>query len=317
MDFIIPPAHLLPYGLRAMKSIAMANGTLDDAERSMLETGMRFMGAHGDLDAIEPIEPAELARHVTDPALRRQLIRGMTVLSLIDGDASPEEAELVERFAAALEVSSQDLQALRHLADGQLWRARFDIGRRFWARAKVEEFTRQKGLGWLARALAALAGLREDKATATRYRELGNAPPGSLGHSYFDFIVENEFGFPGEKGSPPEVIALHDLTHVLSGYGTDPEGEMQVLAFHTGCRREDKDPFSFLMFGLAQFHIGLRISPIAPGYRGSLDPGRVLRALQRGAACTIDPTDGWDPWPVMHRQLDELRTEYRIAPLEA
>jgi hypothetical protein len=199
----------------------------------------------------------------------------------------------------------------------QLWRARFDIGRRFWARAKVEELTRQKGLGWLSRALAALAGLREDKATATRFRELESAPRGSLGRAYFDFIVENQLGFPGEKGSPPEGIALHDLTHVLSGYGTDPDGEMQVLASHAGCRREDKDPFSFLMFGLAQFHIGLRISPVVPGYRGSLDPGRVLRALQRGAACTIDPTDGWAPWPVMHRPLDELRAQYRIAPLEA
>ncbi len=104
---------------------------------------------------------------------------------------------------------------------------------------------------------------------------------------------------------------------LLSGYGTDPEGEMQVVAFHAGCRREDKDPFSFLMFGLAQFHLGLRISPLAPEFRGSLEPGRVLRALQRGAACTIDPTDGWDPWPVMHLPLDDLRMQYRIAPLEA
>jgi hypothetical protein len=61
MDFIIPPADVLPYGLRALKTIAMANGTLDDAERGMLEAGMRFMGAPGDLDAIEPIEPDELA----------------------------------------------------------------------------------------------------------------------------------------------------------------------------------------------------------------------------------------------------------------
>lgn len=312
MDFQRPPPDVLPYGLRALKMIAMANGRFDDSERSLLDTAQRLFGARHDLDALAPIEPAELAAHVTDPALRKQLLRAMVVLSLIDGEASPEEATLVEAFAAALGLTTADLTALRHLADKRMLRARFDIARRFFAREKLIEFTKEKGVGWLARSLAAMAGLREDAEIANRYRALARCPEGSLGRGYADFITRNQFSFPGEKGSPPEIIALHDLTHVLSGYDTDPHGELQVLAFHAGCQREEKDPFGFLMFGIAEFHLGLAMSPVATGSRGQLDPAEVFAALQRGMACKIDPTDGWDPWPVMDRPLSELRAEYGI-----
>ncbi|HTJ82712.1 MAG TPA: hypothetical protein VL400_13405, partial [Polyangiaceae bacterium] len=224
------------------------------------------------------------------------------------------EAAIVERFAAALGVESADLGALRKIADKNLLRARFDIARRFFAREKGLEYAREKGLGWVVSSLAAMAGLREDTAMASRYRALEHAPAGSLGRGYFDFIRKNGYSFPGEKGSPPEMITLHDLTHVLSGYGTDPEGELQVLAFHAGCRREEKDPFSFLMFGIAEFHLGLAMSPVAAGSRMKLDPAAMFRALERGAACKIDPTDGWDPWPVMNESLETLRARYGISP---
>jgi hypothetical protein len=194
-------------------------------------------------------------------------------------------------------------------------RARFDIGRRFFANEKFQKTAKERGIGWVASTLTVMAGLREDKALADRYRALGAYPEGSLGRGYHHFITSNGFSFPGEKGSPPEFISLHDLTHTLSGYGTDPKGELQVLAFHAGCRREEKDPCGFLMFGIAEFHLGVAMSPVATGSRMQLDPAALFAALQRGAACKIDPTEGWDPWPVMDRSLSSLREEYNIAPL--
>jgi hypothetical protein len=315
MELLRPSPELVPFGLRAMKMIAMADGVFGDAERNMLATAQSVFGTDVDIDVLEPIEPEELARKLTHTGLRRQIVRGMVILSLVDGEASEAEAALVSRFARALEIESNDVEIVRELAEKRFLRARFDIARRFWAREKTAEFVRAKGIGWLARSLAAMANIREDVAIASRYRELAKAPVGSLGRGYADFIAKNAFSFPGEKGSPPETIALHDLTHVLSGYGTDPEGELQVLAFHAGCRREEKDPFSFLIFGIAEFHLGLALSPVATGSRGKLDPTLLFRALERGARCTIDPTDGWDPWPLMHEPLSALREQYRISPL--
>jgi tellurite resistance protein len=317
MQFLRPPPEVVPFGLRALKMVANADGEFSERERDLLSTAQRVFGTDVDVDALAPIEPEELARHLPDPGLRRQIIRGMVVLSLVDGEASPAEAAIVGRFAAALGVESPDLENLRELADKRLLIARFDIGRRFWAREKAVEYARERGLGWVVRTLAALARVREDAAVASRYRALAKAPTGSLGRGYADFIERNGYSYPGEKGSPPEFMSLHDLTHVLTGYDTDPEGELQILAFHAGCRREEKDPFAFLMFGIVEFHLGLTLSPIVVGARGKLDPAKMFAALERGAACRIDPTDGWDPWPVMDEPLAKLRELYGIRPLGA
>ena len=92
------------------------------------------------------------------------------------------------------------------------------------------------------------------------------------------------------------------------------ERGLGIWDVYAGCRREEKDPFSFLMFGLAEFHLGLAMSPVADASRGHFDPDLFFAALRRGAACTIDPTDGWDPWPLMHEDLAVLRARYGITP---
>jgi tellurite resistance protein len=314
MEFQRPSLEIIPFGLRAMKTIAMANGELAQSERNLLETARDMFGSDVDIDALTPIEPVELAAAITDPAKRKQLVRGMTIVSLIDGEASAEEAALVKRYADALGVSSPDLEALQHFAEQNLLRARFDIARRFFAREKAVELAKERGLMWAIKTLAAFAGIAEDSATAKRYRDLEHAPAGSLGRGYYDFIMSNGYSFPGEKGSPPEVISFHDLTHVLSGYGTDPEGELQVLAFHAGCRREERDPFSFIMFGVVEFHMGLGMSPVAKPSKGKLDLRKLIVAIERGGRCSIDPTHGWDPWLVMNEPLDLLRERYGITP---
>jgi len=88
-----------------------------------------------------------------------------------------------------------------------------------------------------------------------------------------------------------------------------------VLSFHAGCRREEDDPFGFILFGLAQFQFGLRLSPVAEEFTGAHDPDLALKALVRGKACHVDPTKGWDPWPEMDTPLNDLRARLGIPPL--
>src|SRR4051794_18865072 len=108
MEILRPPAALVPFGLRVMKMVACADGAFGDAERHLLAMIQSVFGTDIDVDALPPIEPDELARNITDPALRRQLVRGMVVLSLVDGEATPAEATIVERFARALSIESKD-----------------------------------------------------------------------------------------------------------------------------------------------------------------------------------------------------------------
>jgi len=42
---------------------------------------------------------------------------------------------------------------------------------------------------------------------------------------------------------------------------------------------------------------------------------KVLRAAQRGAACTVDLSDRWDPFTVAEKPLEQVRAEFGIPPL--
>jgi ubiquinone biosynthesis protein COQ4 len=96
---------------------------------------------------------------------------------------------------------------------------------------------------------------RPDIVTAlTDSDRLSECPPGSLGHAYHDFMAQNrldaglydntyhdlpaiadrlgwdeDFHYVVHRG-----IALHDLVHVLGGYGPDLGGEFGVLGFTHG-----------------------------------------------------------------------------------
>lgn len=40
-------------------------------------------------------------------------------------------------------------------------------------------------------------------------------------------------------------------------------------------------------------------------------------AVRRGAAMNVDLNNGWDYWPVMSEQVEELRRRYNILSAEA
>jgi tellurite resistance protein len=311
MGLKIPPVELAPYGLRAMKTVAMADGRFEELERRMMAAAQQALGTDLDIDVLEPITPEELASAITDAGLRNQIAHGLVILSMADEEPSKAESALVSRFARALGVEG-DIANLEKLAAGQSMLVRFDLARRVWVRDKVAAKLREEGLGWLVRAAAALAGIREDTKVAARYRALAKLPPGTLGRSYFEFIRKNQFALPGEKGSPPEPIVFHDMTHVLTGYDTTPRGEMQIAFFHAGSKRVD--PFFFAFFALMQFHLGFRATPVAQGERGQFVPEETIVALKRGIESTIDPLDGWDPWQTIDTSVEELRDRYHIGP---
>ena len=72
-----------------------------------------------------------------------------------------------------------------------------------------------------------------------------------------------------------------------------------------------------MFFVLLQFHVGIRMTPITTARTGFFDPQKAMIAIRRGAAMNIDLNNGWDYWPVMAEQVEELRRRYNILPVEA
>lgn len=315
MELKIPNSDQAYWGLRAMKTVALADRKLHASELHMMECIQRIFGTTFSLEELAPISPVDLARALPDLQIRRQLLNGLIVMSLIDREASPQETDLVEQFAQALEVSTPEMRDLRYLLKGEILQLRLDLARRFWLREKVKEIWNEEGIRGLFKFVGGMLGKYENAELASRYQVLEQYPAGSLGRAYWEYCRKNGFALPGEKGGAAEPIVFHDCAHLLSGYGTDPEEEVQVACFSAGFQR--RDPFTFVFFVLLQFHVGIRMTPITKARTGLFNPEKAMIALQRGAAMNVDLNNGWDYWPVMGEQVEELRRRYNILPAEA
>jgi uncharacterized tellurite resistance protein B-like protein len=314
VELKIPSPEQAYWGLRAMKTVAMADGVLNESEHHLLESIQRIFGTAHDLEELTLITPTELARAFPDPQLRRQLVQGLVIMTLIDGKVSPKETDYVEQFAQALAIDAPEVKNIRHVLKGEILQLRLDLVRRFWLRQKATEVWNKEGIRGLFKFVRGMMGRYENQELAARYQGLEHYPPGSLGRSLWEYWRDNGFALPGQKGGAPEQIVFHDCAHVLSGYGTAPEEEVQVACFSAGFQR--REPWMFVFFVLLQFHVGIRMTPITKARTGMFDPLKAMIAIRRGAAMNVDLNDGWDYWPVMGVQVEELRRRYNIVPIE-
>ncbi len=317
MQFTVPTPHEWIHGARALVTIARTGGELSDAGRSVLRAGHRILSPSSklDIDALAPISAPELAAAELRPALRPQLLGAMVVMSMADGEVQPAAAELIAEYAGALEIESSAIANLARLAKGHYRRARLDTLRRQWAPKKLRELASEEGFSVIPKAILTILGGAVDPALSARYIELGKLADGTLGRSYFDYMIRNELPFPGEAGSPPEVILFHDMTHILSGYDTTPEEEILAASFSAGY--STYEVHNWFVFVLSQFQLGLQTAPGVPPARMMMDPERLLIAVRRGAAMNINLNEDWDYWEVIEEPVDALRERYNILPESA
>lgn len=204
------------------------------------------------------------------------------------------------------------MKDLRYLLKEEILKLRLDLARRFWLREKVVGIWNDEGIRGIYKLVRGLMGKYENAELAARYKTLEQYPARSLGRCYWEYCRNNGFALPGEKGGAPEQILFHDCAHILSGYGTAPEEEVQVACFSAGFQR--RDPFTFILFVLLQFHVGIRMTPITEARTGFFDPEKAMIAVRRGAAMNVDLNNGWEYWPVMGEQVEDLRRRYNILP---
>jgi hypothetical protein len=280
----------------------------------------RFLGAIARLHGhrLEPKSlprptPEQTARVITAPATRKRLLELAVVNAVIDGQVLPVPTAYVSILARALELGERETRALRELAARHHLMARVDFTRRIGGSLTGDAWRADRWQG-VRKVFAPVFQLGEDPLTASRYRALGRLPVDSFGFALFEHYRANQFAFPGEVGGLPERGIFHDLAHVLSGYGTDPEGEIQQAAFQAGFVRNDG--FFFLYFGIVQFHLGVRLTPFSEADPGVLDVEAIDAAFARGAACNVDLSDGWDYWPLLAKPLEVVRAELGVPPLE-
>ena len=306
-------------GLRALKTIATASGDIGPAQRGLMEAAKKvLLGIDADIDALPAITPAELAAGFPDGELRQQFVNGMLVTSVADGAPSREVLARVEAFTRALGISEPVLADLRLLADHHMTIFKLALLRRGHIGDIMRNELALKGPLGFAKSVLRMRGMTEDAALAARYHAWGKLPEGTLGRGLFDFYKQHGFTFPGERGGFPEAGLYHDFSHLLVGYTTEPEGEVEVASFISGFKRERS--FYVVLFVALIFSAGVNMRPTADDFvtAGILGkPGiaeRMFAAIERGSKVNLDLSDKWDYWAWIEMPIDEVRRKMNILP---
>jgi ubiquinone biosynthesis protein COQ4 len=128
--------------------------------------------------------------------------------------------------------------------------------------------------------------------------------PGTFGRELADHFAHHQFP-PLTSG--PRRKQLHDLVHVITGYGVDPIGELEVQAFMLGSKFF---PMHILL-GIALFDLTDRQRQTLQLDRRTIFR-RVWQAYQRGQQSGFD-IDTWQPEQQWHLPLIQVQQTFHLS----
>lgn len=301
--------------LEGMRAVATVRGTrpIDPISQEMLESvGHHVLHAQIDINTLADRTPGELAANIGDSRRQREFVQFLILMPYLDMEVDPAQVAVVEDIAGELGIATDTLTDLRQVRDGRMKRLLFDYSRRALTDYADAESAWQK-IGLITKTLHQAIG---DAKVAKRFLELEQLPEGSLGHSFFRFYRARSFPLPGEKKSFGELLVPHDCSHILGGFNTDMNGEMNVGGFEAGVY-DDSFGFELLLEVILDFHLGKKFTTLGllPPGTNHFDPDQVMIGYERGLACNVNLFKGWDFWAVAGEQLTDLRSRYGIPEI--
>ena len=296
-------------------AVAPADG-LTELQRLLVRALFVSMTGHDvDPDAAAPLPAAEAAGAMArrNLAFRTRIVQVSLLCGLVLAPMPAEVAARLRALADELGVDDDIISVAEAYATGALDLAATDFARNGYL-ASVDP-ARLRAVH--AAALESSWGqVVDDPALAARWTSLEDLPVGTVGRGVADFYRDRGFVYPGLPGSAPPLLAQHDWVHVLAGYGTTVENELEVFAF---IARANDDPraFSLLAMVVSLFETGYLAAGAGlfeadPGHlRRSGMPQRLADAMRRGALVpgSVDflELDWFDladrPVPVLRQEL--------------
>src|SRR5262245_9679698 len=225
MDLVVLDRKEVPFALRALRNVVASNGMITPAERRFIEVVAELHAGKVDVDALSTITPGEVAEAIRDPHKRKRVVQLASIAAMVEGDVTAAEVAAVKALAAALGVEERGLKVLGDIASDHHFLTRFDMLRRIMGKYGSKAYN-EEGFAGVRKMLVLFTG-EEDLEVAWKYKQLGLLPHGTLGREFWEHCTKNRFGVPGEKGGIPERMVFHDFGHVLAGYDTKPESEIQ------------------------------------------------------------------------------------------
>ncbi len=298
--------------LRAMYAIAGTGGPLTEADWTALHSVDRYIFGHQTPFAREtlwPIDSAALARALPDRALREEALRFMTVMAFIDGKLDKLKIAKVLAYAQTLGIQEQYLDEIRDATED-----RIDEVLAHMTRFNMESITGRPWDGGDVNAwLLPYDHGHADPDLARRFEALSSLAPDTFGYAFWHHFKENSYAFPGDPtGLNAQFSVPHDSAHVLTGYQTDPRGEILVSTF-TASMHPKYPMAGHILPVIFSWHLHVQINDVAKSAEGALDPSEFWHAWAGGADARVDTfSPDWDFWAHVERPLEALREQWNI-----
>ncbi len=296
-------------------------GGFDELQRHLVE-GIATSLYGLDLADVPPATAEQVAA-ASHPE-RLHAVHLMVVLEFVEHPLS-ERVELpIEQYAHGLGVSSTLFRDARSLAHGHFAWMYLDLQRHSWyGEETIKESLRGRRHELICSKLA-YAGVAADRVIADKWRTLRDCPEGSWGKEVADLYDRHGFPFPGERFGIYELGARHDWVHVLAGYETTPDGELDVFAF-IAASMTDECGLVLLAITLGLFQNGSIRHVSGKRIRNArsdtlTDDGAVERfteALLRGNLCTTDVMGSVDMFAHKDEPINEVRARFGVTPVRA
>ncbi len=268
-------------------------------------------------NSADPVLPDTLEVLAASPGQRELLVGLLMCLALVSGEARTEVVTVIDRVAAQLQVSLPQRDLLRFALRRQprrfLWRITCNAAIDYWAKGGHPSL---RDWAQIARQ-AFIPQLLTSRQIAKRYQDLERFPRESLGRAVYDFYRSHEWALPGEPKGMPEQFIVHECTHVLTGYGTDPHSEMLTAVFTAGAKR--RNAIDWFLLPLMQWHLKEPVASLSrrDAYRGLLQPQKYFHAMRRGMDSRISLMDDhWSFWENAHHSVAALCERYNICPAD-
>ena len=165
---------------------------------------------------------------------------------------------------------------------------------------------------------AALAEHRRLLDRLTDRATLAALPAGTLGRAYWEFMTEESLtaeGLVEASRIPPDAAAaddaiwfrernreMHDLLHVVTGYGRDPLGEGSLVAF-SYAQTGQKGFAAIALFAAARIH---RARPELPVWR------TIFEGYRRGRRARWLIGADWEA--LLDRPVEAIRVQFAVRP---
>jgi hypothetical protein len=329
VDLVPPAADEVDYVGHGVLSAISAAGPPTELQTLLVTACFEALtGCTVDVATPTHVGPEQLAARLArrNEAYRMRIVQTMILAALVVRPLPVEVADRVADYARALSIDDGMLEVARSLASGQLALAAVDFDRNGYTNGWSEERTAALHTTELADAWAMST---DDPGLAARWSALADLPAGTLGRGVWEFYTARGFEFPGREGSAPPLLAQHDWVHVLAGYGSTLESELEVFAFIARAN-DDARGFSLLAMVVSLFETGYleRGAGLFEAFPGQLSHDgmatRVADAMRRGALShgldgSTPDVDllGVDWFELAAVPIAELRERFAIGPKSA